>query len=402
MDLKNPDTYATGVPYAALAELRRASPVCWNPETDGAGFWSVLRHADIAEVSRNPAVFSSAFEHGGHRIFNENEVAVANSGSSAIGIPFISTDAPLHREYRGIAQPGLSVARIRAMEERLSARLDSLLDAMAGQDGEFDFVQALAAPFPLVTLAELFGVPQTDSDRLYAWSNVMVGEDDPSIRPSQEEAARCFGEMIDYASWIYEDRKRAPRDDMLSMLANAELAGRPLSRADFLGSFVLLLVGGNETTRNSISHAMIAFTEARDQWAQLRADPGLAAAAAREIVRWASPVLHMRRTALVDTAIGGQAIRKGDKVVMWYCAGNRDESVYENPDDFVIGRDGPFHLGFGTGAHTCLGNRLAEVQIRLVFERLVQRFPDLHICGAGRRMRSNFINGLLSLPARLR
>ncbi len=183
------------------------------------------------------------------------------------------------------------------------------------------------------------------------------------------------------------------------MLAHGQLEGRPIDRADFLGTFILLLVGGNETTRNSIAHGMVAFTAQPDQWAKLAADRTLMPSAVREIVRFASPVLHMRRTATRDTELAGQAIAQGDKVVLWYMAGNRDEAAFVDPERFDIERPGPLHVGFGTGEHTCLGNRLAEMQIAIMFEALLERLPSVRITGPGRRMRSNFINGFLELPA---
>ena len=399
IDLKDPDLYIDGVPYALLADLRREAAVHWNPESDGAGFWSVLCYDDIVAISKDPETFSSAYEHGGHRIFNENERGVAELGAGTVGVPFISTDPPLHRWYRNAVLPGLKLARVREMGPRLKARIASLLDRVETLDGEFDFVRHIAAPFPLLTLAELFGVPAEDIDRLYDWSNALVGEDDPSLRVSPEQTVALLGEMLDYASFIFDARRREPQDDILSMLAHGQLNGEPISRADFLGTFILLLVGGNETTRNSIAHGMVAFTANPAQWELLAARRELMSSAVREIVRYASPVFHMRRTATRDTAIAGQAVRAGDKVVLWYMSGNRDERTFDDPERFDIERPGPLHVGFGTGEHTCLGNRLAEVQIALMFEALLERMPTLRITGPGRRMRSNFINGYLELPA---
>lgn len=401
VDLKDPDLYLDGVPYGLIAELRRAAPLHWNPESDGAGFWSVLRYEDIVAISKDPETFSSAYANGGHRIFNENERGVAELGEAGIGIPFISTDPPLHRWYRAAVLPGLKLGRVRDMGDRLKARIKRLIDGLEGQQGEFDFVERLAAPFPLMTLAELFGVPVEDIDKLYRWSNAMVGEDDPTLRVSPEQMASTLGEMLDYANFIFDARRAAPQDDILSMLAHGQLHGEPISRADFLGTFILLLVGGNETTRNSIAHGMVAFTENREQWRRLRDDRALMPSAVREIVRYASPVFHMRRTAMRDTVINGQALKRGDKVVLWYMSGNRDERAFAEPERFDIERPGPLHVGFGTGEHTCLGNRLAEVQIGLMFDALLDRLPNLRICGPGRRMRSNFINGYLTLPATL-
>jgi linalool 8-monooxygenase len=398
-DLKDPDLYLNGVPYALFAELRKAAPLHWNPESDGAGFWSVLGYEDITAISKDPKTFSSAYANGGHRIFNENERGVGDLGSSAIGVPFISTDPPLHRAYRSTVLPGLKLTRVREMTERLKARIAGLLDKVMDLSGEFDFIEHLAAPFPLLTLAELFGVPASDIDKLYAWSNALVGEDDPTLRISPAQMAETLGEMLGYASYLFDLRRAAPQDDILSLLANGTLAGEPISRADFLGTFILLLVGGNETTRNSIAHGMVAFTENPDQWRLLGQQPALMPLAVREILRYASPVFHMRRTAMRDTEINAQPIKQGDKLVLWYAAGNRDEAVFSDPQRFDITRNQRLHLAFGTGEHTCVGNRLAEVQIALMFEALLTRLPTLRITGAGRRLRSNFINGYLQLPA---
>lgn len=398
-DLKDPDLYLHQVPYVRLAAMRRQASLHWNPESDGTGFWSVLGYEDITAISKDPKTFSSAYANGGHRIFNENERGVGDLGSSAIGIPFISTDPPLHRAYRAAVQPGLKLNRVREMEERLKARISMLLDKVEALGDTFDFVEHIAAPFPLLTLTELFGVPAGDIHKLYEWSNALVGEDDPTLRISPEQAAATMGEMLTYASDLFDARRAEPQDDILTMLAHGTLNGEPISRADFLGTFILLLVGGNETTRNSIAHGMVAFTENPEQWALLRTRPELMPLAVREILRYASPVLHMRRTATRDVVVNGQAIEKGQKVVLWYAAGNRDETVFSDPERFDITRDQRLHLSFGTGEHTCVGNRLAEVQIALMFDALIKRFPTLRITGPGRRLRSNFINGFLELPA---
>ena len=228
----------------------------------------------------------------------------------------------------------------------------------------------------------------------------MVGEDDSSIRTNPEESARILGEMIEYASWIFEDRKKKPTNDILSMLANGTINKKSLTKSDFLASFILLLVGGNETTRNSISHGIVAFTRYPEQWEKLKRNPNLIVNTVKEIIRWSSPVMHMRRTAISDVVVNNQKIRAGDKVVLWYVSGNRDEAIYENPHKFDIERDASRHLGFGAGNHICIGNRLAETQLEIIFEEIVNLLPNLRVVGEGRRLRSNFINGLLTLPVR--
>jgi len=400
IDLKDPDLYIDGVPYALLADLRREAAVHWNPESDGAGFWSVLCYDDIVAISKDPETFSSAYEHGGHRIFNENERGVAELGAGTVGVPFISTDPPLHRWYRNAVLPGLKLARVREMGPRLKARIASLLDRVETLDGEFDFVRHIAAPFPLLTLAELFGVPADDIDRLYDWSNALVGEDDPSLRVSPEQTVALLGEMLDYASFIFDARRREPQDDILSMLAHGQLNGEPISRADFLGTFILLLVGGNETTRNSIAHGMVAFTANPAQWELLAARRELMSSAVREIVRYASPVFHMRRTATRDAVLGGQAIKAGQKVVMFYGAANRDASHFADPHALMLGRTPNEHMAFGNGPHVCLGQHLARLEMRLLWEELFSRLESFELDGEPKSMVANFVCGPKAVPVR--
>lgn len=399
-DLKDAGLYLDGVPHEAFARLRREQPVYWNPEADGSGFWAVTRYEDIVEVSRQPGLFSSAHENGGHRIFNENEVSVANSKESLIGIPFISLDPPAHVHYRTTIVPGLSAARLADMEGRIRARAAALLDKIPLGE-TVDFVQAFAAPLPLLTLAELLGLGPEMWEPLYHWTNAFVGEDDPEFRKSPEEMGRIMGEFMAWASALYDDRRRAPTDDIASMMANAVVQGQPMKRADFLGNMILVLVGGNETTRNSISHSVAAFAAAPAQWDGLRGAPDAMRPAVREMVRHASPVMHMRRTATADTSLAGVPIRKGDKVVLWYISGNRDETAFPDPDRFDITRGDIKHLGFGTGQHVCVGSRLAEMQLRIAFGLLAERVERFEIQRAPRRFRSNFINGLKNLDVKL-
>jgi len=396
IDLKDPAIYAAGVPWAAFADLRQNDPVHWNPESDGAGFWAVMRHADIVEVSRQPLLFSSAHENGGHRIFNENEVGLTGAGESAIGVPFISRDPPIHTRYRKFVMPALSPARLGDIEARIRSRITALVDAVPlGQ--AIDLVPALCAPLPLMTLAELLGVPVDLWPKLYEWTNAFVGEDDPDFRQSPEAMAATVGEFFAFCQDLFEARQAEPTDDIASLLANAEIDGVPVPFRDFVGNLILVLVGGNETTRNSLSHTVGAFSDNPDQWDRLRADRSLLKNAASEMVRYASPVMHMRRTATQDTVIGGQAIARGDKVVLWYISGNRDESVYDEAERFDITRKGPPHVGFGAGQHVCVGSRLAEMQLRVAFDILADRVSRFELQTPPRRFRSNFINGLKNL-----
>nr|Q59723.1 RecName: Full=Linalool 8-monooxygenase; AltName: Full=Cytochrome P450 111; AltName: Full=Cytochrome P450lin [Pseudomonas putida]AAA25810.1 cytochrome P-450lin [Pseudomonas putida] len=395
-DLKNPDLYTQQVPHDIFARLRREEPVYWNPESDGSGFWAVLRHKDIIEVSRQPLLFSSAYENGGHRIFNENEVGLTNAGEAAVGVPFISLDPPVHTQYRKVIMPALSPARLGDIEQRIRVRAEALIERIPLGE-EVDLVPLLSAPLPLLTLAELLGLDPDCWYELYNWTNAFVGEDDPEFRKSPEDMAKVLGEFMGFCQELFESRRANPGPDIATLLANAEINGQPVALRDFIGNLTLTLVGGNETTRNSISHTIVTLSQQPDQWDILRQRPELLKTATAEMVRHASPVLHMRRTAMEDTEIGGQAIAKGDKVVLWYASGNRDESVFSDADRFDVTRTGVQHVGFGSGQHVCVGSRLAEMQLRVVFEILSTRVKRFELCSKSRRFRSNFLNGLKNL-----
>lgn len=399
-DLRDPDLYVESAPLEVFARLRREHPVYWNPEDDGAGFWALTRHADIVEVSRQPELFSSAHKNGGHRIFNENEAGVASAGDAAIGVPFISRDPPDHSQYRKFIMPALTPKRLEGIEQRVAERCAALL-AEVPLDETVDVVPLLSAPLPLLTLAELLGISPELWPKLYDWTNAFVGEDDPDFRRSPEALGQTMGEFFAFSRDLFDRRRAEPGGDIATLLATAEVDGVPIPFSEFVANLILVLVGGNETTRNSLSHTLAAFAANPDQWDRVRSDPGLIGPAVKEMVRHASPVMHMRRTAMADTEIDGQRIAKGDKVVLWYIAANRDEAVFADPDRFDVGRNAAQHVGFGTGQHVCVGWRLAELQLRVAFGQLVQRVKRIEQIGQPRRFRSNFINGLKNLDVKL-
>jgi linalool 8-monooxygenase len=399
-DLKNPDLYVERVPFDIFANLRKEDPVYWNPEVDGPGFWALTRHADIVQVSTQPLLFSSAHENGGHRIFNENEVGLTGAGESAIGIPFISRDPPQHMQYRKLVMPALAPGRLAGIEERVRLRCAELL-ARIPLDTTVDVVPLLSAPLPLLTLAELLGVPSEMWHKLYEWTNAFVGEDDPEFRRSPEAMGVTLGEFFAFSRDLFDRRRAAPGGDLASVLANATVDDVPVSFNEFVGNLILVLVGGNETTRNSLSHSIVAFAENPGQWQRLRQEPALFSTAVKELVRFATPVMHMRRTATADTEIGGKKIAKGSKVVLWYISGNRDERAFDQPDRFDITRRNVPQLGFGSGQHACIGFRLAEMQLRIAFSLLAEKVAGFEIAGPPRRFRSNFINGLKNLDVRM-
>jgi linalool 8-monooxygenase len=400
IDLKNPDLYLPAVPHEIFARLRREDPLYWNPESDGPGFWSVTRYDDIVAVSKDPERFSSAREHGGHRMFDERTFGIGAGGAALTEAPMISMDPPAHVLYRRMVTPGFTPTRIRALHDQVKSRTCTILDRLAGR-AECEFVSEVAAELPIQVLAELLGVPQEDRHQLYAWSNTVIGEDDPELRSGPEEIATSLREMAEYSLRLWQERVARPGNDLISMLATSRIDGEAMSMERYLGTFVLLVVAGNETTRNSISGGLIALADFPAERQRLIDSPELLAAGVAEMLRYVTPVMHMRRTALRDVEMQGKRIRAGDKVIMWYCSANRDEAVFPDPFRFDVGRAGLPHLGFGIGEHYCLGARLAELQLGAFFAEFLRRFPKAAPCGPIRRMRSNFINGIKEMPVRL-
>lgn len=400
-DLGDPSLYAAGMPYDLFAELRRIGPVHWNPPAqDRGGFWAVLGFEEILAVSKQSDLFSSARENGGHRIFDENEAGLAGSGDSGIGVPFISRDPPIHTQYRKFVVPALSPGRLEGIQTRIAARVEALL-AEVPLNEAIDILPCFTVPLPLLTLAELLGVPGGMWRDLHRWTDAFIGEDDPDFRQSPEAMQLVVGEFFGFCQTLFESRRAEPTSDLASLLANSEIGGEPVPFPDFVGNLVLALVGGNETTRNTLNHSMIAFARDPAQWQLIRDNPDLLPGAVKEMVRHASAVIHMRRTAMRDTELGGQAIRKGDRVVMFYPAGNRDAAAFSDPDRFDVTRQVRQHVAFGAGAHVCVGSRLAEMQLRVAFGELARHVSCFEIVGQPQRVRSAFINGFKKLEVRL-
>jgi linalool 8-monooxygenase len=401
VDLGNPDLYVSGVPHEVFTWLRREDPVHWNPVTNGRGFWSITRYDDIVAISKNPEVFSSAREHGGHRIYDENIVGTAGMGAEETDAPFISMDPPEHNRYRRMISPGFGPSRLKALEGQIHDRVCNILDRL-GTRKECEFVTEVAAELPIQVLAELLGIPQADRLKLFDWSNSMIAEDDPELRKGPEETAADVRAMIEYSGRLWEERVANPGTDLISMLIHPDADGEVMSKERYLGTFILLVAAGNETTRNSISGGLIALAQFPEQRQQLADNPALYGTAAAEIIRYVSPIMHMRRTAIADSVVRGKTIRRGDKVIMWYVSANRDEQIFTNPFGFDLARAEATQLGFGVGQHFCLGARLAELQLRIFFTEFLRRYPNAEPSGPIRRMRSNFVAGIKEMPVRLR
>jgi cholest-4-en-3-one 26-monooxygenase len=306
------------------------------------------------------------------------------------------TDSPKHTRYRLLVSKGFTPRMIGLIEQYLKHRAVLIVDNVI-EGGSADFVTEVASELPLQAIAEIMGVPQEDRKLIFDWSNRMIGMDDPEF--ASDDGATAFIELYTYVNELGKQRHSDPREDIVTKLINAEIDGDRLSELEFDMFMLLLSVAGNETTRNATAWGMLALMQNPDAYAVLVEDPSKLAVAADEILRWATPVLHFRRTATEDTEVGGQAIAKDDKVVMWYISANRDEEVFKDPFTFDIERDPNPHIAFGGGgAHFCLGSNLARMELRLIFEEIVRRIPDMHMTGEPQFLRSNFIGGIKHMP----
>jgi cholest-4-en-3-one 26-monooxygenase len=396
-DFTDPDMYAERLPMDEFAELRRAAPVWWNPKARGVGgfddegYWVVTRHADVVAISRDSDNYST---------WENTAIIRHQDGASREQIEvqrfvMLNIDPPQHTKLRGIVSRGFTPRAIGNLRSALSARAERIM-AEAIASGSGDFVTDVAAELPLQAIAELIGVPQDDRRKVFDWSNDMVGYDDPEYVGDPAAAA---AELVGYAMAMAEDRRQCPRDDIVTKLVNAQVDGGELSSDEF-GFFVILLaVAGNETTRNAISHGMHAFLQNPDQWELFKAErPDTAA---DEIVRWATPVTVFQRTALADVSLGGQQIKTGERVGLFYRSANFDEEVFDSPERFDVRRSPNPHLGFGgSGAHFCLGASLARLEIDLIFNAIADHMPGIRLDGEPQRLRSGWLNGMKRLPVR--
>jgi cholest-4-en-3-one 26-monooxygenase len=397
IDLIDPDTFEDGLPLEQFAAMREQAPVFWHPQpgTWGDGFWVVTRHADVMEVSRQPEVFSS-YERGALLSTGEHDEEQSLQMTRML---MLNMDPPEHSQLRNIVQRAFTPRTIRALETRLQEFADDIVDRALAK-GEGDFVKDVAAELPLLAICELIGIPAEDREKIFDLSNRLIGFDDPEFATSVDDAHLASMEMYGYANELAEQRQKDPKDDIITRLLKAEVDGGNLTVQQFDVFFLLLSVAGNETTRNAITHGMHAFFQHPDQWELFKSERPLDTAV-EEIIRWATPVMQFQRTALSDYVLDGQQIRKGDRVVIYYSAANRDETALPAPDSFDITRADNEHVAFGGGGpHFCLGANLARAEIRVLFDTIANRMPDIAQTGEPRLLRSSFINGIKELPVR--
>ncbi len=393
VDLYDPDTYVPGVPHDMFALLRRDAPVFRHPEPGGPGFWAVTRYRDVVAVSRDFATYSSG--RRGALLNDPPEEDLAGQQ-----LMLLNMDPPRHTKLRANVNRGFTPRRIALLTDRVRSVCGTIIDGVA-ERGRCEVVSEVAAELPLQVIAEMMGIPPSDRHQIFEWSNKLVGFDDPDYRRSMEEARDVSMQMYLYANELALQRRDSPRDDLVSVLMGAEVDGEQLTEMEFDLFFLLLAVAGNETTRNLISGGMLALMQNPDQRRRLLEDASLLDTAVEEMLRWVTPVMQFRRTATRDAAIAGQPIAEGDKVVVYYSSANRDEAVFDRADRFDVGRSPNEHITFGGGGpHFCLGASLARLEIRVLFEELLRRLPDMELDGPLRRLRSNFINGLKEMPVR--
>jgi cholest-4-en-3-one 26-monooxygenase len=391
-DFTDPDIYAERLPVEELAHMRKVAPIWWNEQPKGVGafgdggYWVVTKHKDVKEVSRRSDVFSSNAKTALPRYREDADPESLERGK----VVLLNQDAPHHTHLRKIISRAFTPRAIECLREELDQRAQNIVKAAAAE-GSGDFVEQVSCELPLQAIAGLMGVPLDDRKKLFDWSNQMVGEMDPEF--ANNDGLTASVELITYGMQLAAERADKPGEDLVTKLVQADVEGHRLSEDEF-GFFVILLaVAGNETTRNSITQGMMAFTEFPDQWELFKKERP--ATAADEIVRWATPVTSFQRTALEDIELSGVKIEKGQRVVMFYRSANFDEDVFDDPYSFNILRDPNPHVGFGgTGAHYCIGANLARMTIDLIFNAIADQMPDLTPISPPERLRSGWLNGI--------
>jgi cholest-4-en-3-one 26-monooxygenase len=398
LDLVDPERFArNGYPDAVWTQLRAEAPVAYFEPPGYQSFWAITKHADIVDVASQPERFSNM--HG---------LILGPIGAPTQPMEMIVTlDPPRHGPLRRVAMPRFTPRAIRSRHEEIERIAVELLDEVAadGSD-EFDFVERIAAPLPIAVISWILGVPRSDWQLLFHWTNEVIGKDDPEFRRPGETAGqtikRARGEMHAYLGELIEKRRRDPGDDVVSHLLSAEIDGRPLTELQLLMYCELIVEAGNETTRNAISGGLLAFSEHREEWEKLRDRPELLPDAVEEILRWVSPIIHFTRVATEDAEVRGVKIAEGDRLALFFASANRDEDVYERPFEFRVDRRPNPQLAFGSGAHFCMGAHLARLEMETVFRHLLARLESFAVTGPVERLSSAVNGGIKHLPLRCR
>lgn len=385
-NLADLDFWQNGDVDGTFAELRRRNPVSWHENPDsGKGFWSVVRHRDIAELNDRHELLSN---REGIRVNHDKEMNLVRPGSDSI----IEMDPPDHTSMRAMVSKGFSPRAVNRLEDSIRAHSRAIIDGMA-EKGRCDFVAEAAALLPLHVICDIVGVPDEDRPYVFELTNRSLGENDPDLGEGPEHGSRASEELKEYGRTLGERRLVEPKDDLVTKFVTSGLTAKQMG-----GFFSLLIAAGNETTRNALSFGLDGFSKFPEQRKLFMSDPTLAPSAAEEVVRWASPLMNMRRTVVADMEFQGMPFAAGDKVVLWYFSANRDEDVFAEPFNFDITRDPIRHQAFGAGGpHFCLGSNLAKLEIQIFFAELFKRLPDIHTVADPVQMRSNQFRGVSRL-----
>jgi cytochrome P450 len=408
LDLVSSHSYANkGVPHDLWTRLRAESPVHWCTPAGFDPFWAITRHADICEISKQPDTFSSADGIAMIQQAQEVQLREQNQGFGAMRV-IIEMDPPEHRGYRNVTSPVFTPRAVMAMDETIRTSAREIVDRLAGEtgEGECDFASDVAAAHPLRILSTMLGVPRESEPDILRLTNQLFASDDPDLQregEDQNQALAALGlEFYQLFEKIIQDRRANPRDDLASLLANAKIDGEPMGMTEILGYYLITFSAGHDTTKNALVGGMRAFLETPDQFEKLKRNPELLDSAVEEVVRWSTPVNHMKRKVTRDYELRGQKLRAGDTLVMFYGSANRDEEIFEAPFEFRIDRNPNRHLGFGIGEHFCLGANLARRSQRALLDELVQRMEWAELAGEPEQIHSAFVVGLKKLPMRYR
>ena len=406
-DLIDASAYGeNGVPHELWSTLREETPVYWYAQPGHTPFWAITKHEDIVEVSSQPDIFSN--EAGGIIVFNDEQIESLIEGGSGSPLSqmrtIITMDPPEHRTYRKVASGYFTPRGVTNLDAIVKQSAKDIFDELP-DEGNADFIETIAQKHPLRVLATILGIDEGQEDRLLVITQELFGGEDPDVRRQGEDRLKARKElgMEFYMLFdeIIKDRRACPRDDLASMLANAELSeGCPLGQVETLGYYRIVFTAGHDTTRNALSGAISAILDHPDQFERLKEDPSLSKTAVDEIVRWTTPVNYMKRHALKDYELRGQRIKAGEELALFYCSANRDKDVFDNPFTFDISRSPNRHLGFGWAEHYCLGAHLAKASMKALVEEMIQRVDWMEPDGERTHISSNFVVGLKSLPVK--